>query len=239
MSDKPSSRRRSGRSARRALALSAVGVLALSGCGLDLHPGAAATINGTVLAQDDVDDLVSSLCSYIDVANAGSASPQQYGVAELRATVTAALISFDLLDEAAADLGLTIEPADVDALAAQNQIPDSLSATDSERVTDFFHDGAESQVTQETIGAHLKDETVTSSSDASSTDVNASSDYVTDYFAKQDIIVSPQYGTWDGSVVNQGSGSLSDAVSPAATAAVPRSDGSTDVSGLPDSQVCG
>lgn len=221
---------------RRALGLGvALGLLA--GCGSNLHPGAAANVNGSVLSQSEVDDIVGAACRYITLQNQASTTPQQFSVSQLRATVTSSLISFDLLDGAVDDLGLTIRDADVEALAAQSTLPEGLSSSDSALLDEFFTDAAQSEVTQETVGAHLKDSSVTDSGDATSDDVGASTDYVKKYFGEQDVTVNPGYGTWDGTTVNQSAGSLSDPVSDAAKQALP-ADGQTDLSGRPAAQVC-
>ena len=78
-----------------------------------------------------------------------------------------------------------------------------------------------------------------SSADTEAGDAQDADAYVSDYFSASDVVINPAYGSWDGSNVTQGSGSLSDPVSSVARAALPKADGTTDVATLPPSQVCG
>lgn len=232
---------RRSRPARRLVLALAVTAATTLGCGLDLHPGAAATVDGDEISQDSVDQLVSAACNFIEVGNEGSATPRQVGASTLRSSLTSTLVGFALTDKAvdADHLDLTVYSADVES-ADTTKLPDGLSDTDATLLDDFFYDLAQEQVQQATIGAHLKDDSVTTSADVSSNDVALASDYMTTLFSAADVDVNPGYGTWDGSVVNAGSGSLSDPVSSEAKyTAENASSGSGDVSGLPPTQVCG
>ncbi len=232
--------RRRSRPAGRLVAL-VITALAATGCGLDLHPGVAATVDGEQISQDRVDQLVSAACNFIDVGNESSATPRQVGMTTLRSSLTSTLVGFAITDKAvdADHLDLTVYSADVES-ADTTEVPDGLSDDDTALLDDFFYDLAQEQVQRATIGAHLKDDSVTTSKDVRSDDVAHASGYMTTLFSAADVDVNPGYGTWDGNVVNAGSGSLSDPVSGEAKyTAENASSGSGDVSGLPPTQVCG
>lgn len=224
----------------KAVAWATVAAVCLAGCGADLNPGRAATVNGTTITQGEVDDLVRAACAYIEINNETSPQPVPQALADLRAILTSNLISFDLTGSATEELGLTILPASVDAIAGQTPLPDGLSDDDVDLLRTFFNNGAESQVAQATIGAHLNDESVTTSADVTPKDAAGAADYIQQYFDDADVTVNPAYGSWDGSAVTSASGSLSDGVSEGAKARIqtPES-GPADPSELPPSQVCG
>jgi hypothetical protein len=192
------------------VAMAAVVVLALSSCDSQIHPGAAAVVDGTRIEQDQVDDTATSLCNWILAlpASQRSAAPT---FADLRSSLTDFHIQLLAADSVAEDEGLTIYPADVQKLAAQFTLPDDLSDSDTEILTTYLDDVARLYLTMATINAHADDSGVTDSSDQT---VSPSSpppvpDAVTKRLKSGDITVNPMYGVWDGATVTAGSGSLS------------------------------
>jgi hypothetical protein len=237
---------RSGRrrlTSRRGLAGVAVGVvavLAASGCDSDLHPGAAAVVDGTTISQDQVDDVVTAVCDYLMIANESAQTPSEPAFSDLRSSFLGLYVEFEVVDAATEALGLTIHPADIDAFASQFELPDDLSDEDADIIDGYLYEQADDQVSQATIAAHLKDSGVTDSSDVDPNAIDGAADYLADQLSDADIEVNPAYGVWDGQAVTIGSGSLSSLVSK--TLPPPPEDGSqpqTDTSDLPPSQVCG
>ncbi len=240
-----STSRRAARSARRprlpasaAMALLLVG--ALSGCGTHLSPGAAATINGDAISQNHVDEVVLAACAYTAAnAQAGGQPAGETSLANLRATITQALVQFDLADRAAAAMKLNVTAAEVSAAAAQNQLPSGLSDTDADVLRGFFQDFSRSSDQVKLIGAHLTDPSITTMQQVTTDKSAAATTYLETYASKQDVTVNPAYGVWTGSAVKGTSGSLSDPVSDVAVAGeAAASDPQADASALPASQVC-
>lgn len=220
-------------SSRRYLVSSAAAVLMLAGCGTNFHPGAAAVVNDHAISESEVDNLVLAACEYSKEVRLeqGGAEPGQ-SMASLRSSLAAALIRFEITDEAATQLGLSVSDAKIAELTAANQIPPGLSETTRELLEGFFLDASRAQLQQAVVGAHLSDPQVTTADHITSADSDAATQYLNHFAAKQDVTVNPSYGSWDGSALVHGSGSLSDPVSTTATAAAPVAD-------LPPSQVCG
>ena len=235
--------RRSSRRARtpRLAGLAALTAISLAGCGSDLHPGTAAVVNGTTISQDSVDDLVSAACDYSQVLRelSGGLDPT-LALGSLRTSLTEALITFQLSDEAADELGLTVSNAMVTKVASGNDMPSELDDHTAEVIGDFFRDAARSNLQQGVIGAHEQDDSVTTADKVTQADVTAGATYLRKFAKKQDITVDPRYGTWDGSTLKTASGSLSDPVSDSAKqATVAPAEGENPAAGLPASQVCG
>jgi hypothetical protein len=231
---------------RRVLSVAALAIaaaLALSGCGADLQPGAAATVKhdgvdgvgavDTTIDEGTVDDLTAAFCNYIDEANKSSQQPpQQVATATIRYQLLNALIAFQLVHSLAETRGLTIRPADVAAAAQQNPpIPDGLSEGDKDLMDQFLDESAQATVEQSTLAANIRDPGSTSSQGVTPGAVSGSEPVVAAWSKKADVDVNPAYGTWDGTKVVGGSGSLSDLVSGPSPTAEPGS--------LPRTQVCG
>jgi hypothetical protein len=217
---------------RLAVVTSIVGVLALSGCDSEMHPGSAAIINGTAITQDKVDDVALAACNYLDVANKSAAQPQPaLSLADVRLRVLNSFVIYEVVGAVTHELGLTINPADVNKAGGAPNLPDGLSADDEKLMNEFFYDGTEEQIAEATIGAHLKDPSVTDSTGVTPDSASDAADYITDKLNSADVDVNPTYGTWDGTSVALASGSLSDPVSDTKDLA--------DASTLPDAQTCG
>jgi hypothetical protein len=228
------------------VAVAVLGLVTLTGCNLDLHPGVAATVstddNGQktseTIQQASVDDVVTAACGYINAANKGASQPTTIATNDLRSNVLSSLVAYDVIDAATKALGLTVYPADIATQASQTQMPAGLSDSDKNVLTGFFYKQSKAQVQQAVIGAHLKDPSVTTSAGV---DINSASDaasYVIGKLKAADVDVNPQFGEWNGQTVATASGSLSDPVSPSAKSLL-TAQGTTNVENLPASMVCG
>lgn len=218
---------------------SLVAVVALTGCDAQLHPGDAAVVNGTSISQDDVDDVVTAVCNYIEIANKSAEQPSNPAFSDLRSSFLGLLIQFDIVSAVTSELGLTIYPADIEK-AAQFPLPDELSQEDQDIINDYLYQQAESQVGQATIAAHETDSGVTNSTGVTIDPNSPPPDAVQQALADADVSVNPGFGSWDGTTVTTSSGSLSDLVStPKPTSNEGGASAPTDTGDLPPSQVCG
>jgi hypothetical protein len=233
---------RRGLTSRRGAALvvlAAAGTLTLSSCDSEIHPGAAAVVDGTRIEQSQVDDTAQALCNLI-LAGQGSQQSSAPSFADLRSSLTDFQIQVMASDAVAKSEGLTIYPADVQKVAAQLTLPDGLSDDDVDTLTSYVDDISGLWVTSATINAHADDSGVTSSADVQ-VDPSAPPpvpEAVTQKLEDDNVAVNPMYGVWDGSAVTAGSGSLSAPVSAPPTPSndqFPAEDSSSD---QPPSQVC-
>jgi hypothetical protein len=224
-------------------ALVVVGALAVTGC--DVHPGSAAVVNGTSISESKVDNLVLAACAFIKVGRikSGGQTPGQ-SMASLRQVILEDLINFQITREAAARLHLTVSEAKIGEASANQPIPASLSSSEREQLQQFFRASSVAQLHQAVIGAHLQNHSVTNADNVTTNNVSrlvsASQKYLRTFSEKQDVVVNPKYGAWNGHNLVDVNGSLSAPASEAAKhwAALRRVD-SSSVEGLPPSQVCG
>ncbi len=235
-SRRPTRRRRPGVGVAAAALLS---LTAVSGCGSHLTPGVAATINGDTISQDSVDSVVEAACAYTAASAQTGAAPQPpISLANLRSTITQSLIQFEVTDDAATQMGLSVSPAVIATGATQQPIPAGLDDTDADVIKGFFADFAKSSAQIQLIGAHLADPSITTYEQVTLDKSAQGKKYVTTYAADQDVTVNPAYGSWNGSAVAGGSGSLSDPVSDSAKASAAGAADGANTSSLPSSQVC-
>lgn len=222
------------------IAVCLLGLSAVSGCGTQFTPGVAASINGEPISQGHVDSVVQAACAYTAASTAASGQTvAPRSLANLRSSITQALVQFSLTDRVASGMHLTVSQAAVDAAASQSQVPPGVSTTDTATLKGFFQDFAKSSVELKLIGAHLADPSVTTIAQVKQDMSAQANKYLTSYAARQDVTVNPAYGRWNGSAVIGGSGSLSDPVSPVAKAGqAAATNAQADTSALPASQVC-
>lgn len=215
-------------------ALGLAASLAITGCDQSFHPGAAAVVDGTTISEDQLDDVVTSVCNYLEIANETSQTPSTPTFAELKASFLGVYIQLEVVRGMLDSMGLTVNDADIEALASQFTIPPELDDDDAQVIDDYLRAQAENQLGQATIAAHLDDPSVTDSSDVDPQAVQGATKAVAAAMDEADIEVNPSFGTWDGQGVTAGSGSLSTLVSQPEPA-----DGEpADTSDLPPSQVC-
>jgi hypothetical protein len=237
--------RRGRRRARRlprvaaAIVFALVGLGAMSGCTSHLTPGVAATINGDAISEQHVDSIVQAACAYNTATAGADRAPTPVSLANLRSTITGAVVQFEVIDRAASAMNLTVDQATIVANSSQNQIPAGLNATDKAALKGFFYDIGKSTAETQVIGAHLADPTVTDIKQVHGDNTKQAATYLASYVHKQDIRVNPAYGQWTGSQVVGGSGSLSDPVSTLAKAAeTAASSSQANTADLPSTQVC-
>jgi hypothetical protein len=222
-----------------AVVLALIGLGAVSGCSTNLSPGVAATIDGQSIQQSRVDSVVHAACSYTAATASGSQAPAPISLANLRATIMAALIQFAVIDRVASTMRLSVDQATINQNASQNSIPPGLSKSDSSALKGFFYQIGKSTAQTQLIGAHLVDPSVTTMSQVNNDDTKQATAYLTKYITKQDIRVNPAYGRWNGSTVIGGSGSLSEPVSTIAKdSQIAAASSQANTSDLPASQVC-
>lgn len=220
-------------------ALLVVGGLAVSSC--TFHPGDAAVVNGQGISQSKIDNLVLAACNFSKVQReqAQGTSPST-SMAYLRHVFVQNEISFVITNTAATQLNLTVSPAAIAKVTSGESIPSTLSSEDQQVLKQFFTASARSQLQQATIGAHLRDPSVTTADNVTSADLKAATPYMNTFTAKQKVVVNPAFGSWSGSQVVDTQGSLSVPQSNAAkTWLTLRQTDSNSVAGLPPSQVCG
>lgn len=216
--------------------------LLLSACTADIHPGSAAVVDGTSIRESSVDTLVQAGCAY--ETEMGKIDRQTYpvlSISTLRANFVNVLIRNQLARDAAAKIGgLRVSQDQVTKFAAGNTIPPTLGEPEKSQITEFFQDSSETDLLVALIGAHLKDDTVTDASNVQQADLDAGQKYLTTYSKNADVSVNPSVGTWNGTAIEPGSGSLSVlAVTPTTPEAVPGQPAENPAATLPPSQQCG
>jgi hypothetical protein len=221
----------------------AVAVLGLTACGTDLNPGTAATVGDESISEGTVDDLVSAACAYTEAMREeqGSGTEPTQSVANLRTSITRQLIQSEVTQAATQELGLTVNESTVSAIASGSEFPEAVDPDQGELLQDFFEDQSRTLLGQAVVGAHLRDESITVGDESlGQEDVDASRRYLANYADELGVEVNPAYGTWEDGDLVIASGSLSEPVSDAAKAAFTGLTGQgADISGLPESQVCG
>ncbi len=208
-----SSRPAVGRQAICAVA-TAVAVLATSGCGTDLRPGVAASVNEETITESTIDDLTEAICAFNEIQRKEQGLPQPgQSVQELRASLVESLIILEITDQAAEERGVTVSDALVSKIAAGTVIPDDLAADHRALLEEFLKERTLQALQQGAIGANLEDPAVTTADKIDQSDVTAANSYLKKFAEQQDVEVSPRYGEWNGVRLEFGTGSLSDPVS--------------------------
>ncbi len=247
-----SPRLRDARRSRLTGVVACAAMLGLSGCGNDLQPGAAATVNDVRISQNQVDEIVGAACEFTQASRRqqGGGAPQRLD--DLRSTITTALIQFEIVDDVANERDVSASPGAVsqveDQFTQASPIPDEVSEDNAATLEAFFADFAMSQAQQAAIGANVNSPEVTSISTVTPEDLEASAALLSEFTQEQDVVVNPAYGTWDGKAVVAANGSLSDPVSDAALGgggaestdpAAPADPAAADSADVPAVQLCG
>jgi len=218
----------------RGVALVVAAGLALTGCG-DVAPGAAATVDGTRISLETVDDMAQAVCS-AEVTYAeefGDQPMQPTPTSVFRNTTLTLLINEQLALEVAGKLDLDVPPSSYQAgqSAGLDELLDALPSSAVEPFEDYVASFSRLDALYAAIGAESGETT----GDDPGAGVEAGRAYVATYADKQDIEVDPRFGRFESGQVAGGSGSLS---VPLRTPADTPTDAPPDVSGLPDSQIC-
>jgi SurA N-terminal domain len=227
---------------RTAIALASV-ALAAAGCS-SLHPGSAAVVGDMSVQASTVDDLTSAVCAsnqaraLHDPASGGKTSTR-----ELRRSILNILVQADVVEQAAASLGVSVTPAAVDKLIGNTElVPAGVSSDVRAQLLDLFHEIARVQLLTAAIGRqqlwvqttgpikpHVSDQQAT----------QAGSKFLASYADKIGVDIDPRFGTYTPSGgIAVASGSLSVPVSLTALRAQATNTDAAWISQLPPTQTC-
>ena len=184
----------SSSSRRRAGAVAAAAAVIGLGGGCGVHPGAAAEVDGTRIALDEVDVYTAALCDSVTAftqAQPNAPGAQPVGRQELRQQVVGLLVRLELTRDAAEDLGVEVSPADLvvdeDDPALQAAI-EALGEGQQETLLELFDKSQELEVLNAAIGQDVDPEGTTPDP------VSAGREYVTELVSEADINVDPRVG---------------------------------------------
>lgn len=221
-----------GRVAGTALVVAAG--LTLTGCG-DVSPGAAATVDGTTIARDTVDEIAQSVCTAeVEYAELTEQQFQPRPTSAYRDDVLSLLVNEQLALEAVDELGLDVPPSSYEAgdNPELSDLFEQLPSSQLEPFQDYLAAYSRLQALYVAIGA----ETGESGGDDPQAALTAGQAYVAKYARERDIELDPRFGDFRRGQVVGGSGSVSVPVEGAGSE--PSQGEQADVSGLPDSQIC-
>lgn len=217
----------------RGVALVVAAGLALTACG-DVSPGAAATVDGTKISRESVDDMAQAVCTAeLTYAELMDQPAQPTPTSIYREITLSLLINEQLAQEVADRLGADVPPSSYQAGqdAGLEDLFQALPSSALEPFQDYVESYSRLQATYAAIGA----ETGGATGDDPAAAAEAGRAYVAKYAERQDIEIDPRFGGFTDGEVAGGSGSLS---VPVESTASLRPDQPPDVSGLPDSQIC-
>jgi hypothetical protein len=165
-------------------------VVLAGGCGV--HPGAAADVNGTRIALDEVDAYTAVLCDATTAfaetqPNAPGAEP--VGRQELRQQIVGVLVRLELARDAADDLGVEVSPADL--AIDEEALPPVVGELDDdqqETLVELFGKSQELSAINAAIGQDVDPEGRTPDP------VAVGQEYVAERIAEADISVDPRIG---------------------------------------------
>ncbi len=217
------------------VAASVAALAALSGCGGDLHPGAAAAVNGTTITDETLDNLAQAFCAYVEEGEKEQGVDDgrpAIAINDLKLNLLNGLVAFELTDTAAQELNIDVPAAEIEKGLSDVSLPDALDADEVELLEGFFSNLQENELQSTQI------------------EEKESADYLQKYFSKADVEISPSYGRWDDEKIETGTGSLSDPVSTTASPTPPpgqdpaaaqeaQDAAQQALEALPPSQVCG
>ena len=217
----------------RGVALVVAAGLALTACG-DVSPGAAATVEGTKISRETVDDMAQAVCT-AEVTYAGLVDQpvQPTPTSIYREISLSLLINEQLALDVADRLDVDVPPSSYEAGqdAGLEGLFEALPSSALEPFQHYVDSYNRLQALYAAIGAEAGD----ASGDDPQAAAEAGRAYVAQYAEQRDIHVDPRFGEFTDGQVAGGSGSLSVPVEAAASV---RPDEPPDVSGLPDSQIC-
>lgn len=217
----------------RGVALVVAAGLALTACG-DVSPGAAATLDGTTISRETVDDMAQAVCTAeVTYAQLADQPMQPTPTSIYRELTLGLLINEQLALDVADRLEIDVPPSSYQA--GQDAGLEGLFEALPSSALEPFQDYVESYNRLQALYAAIGAETGDASSDVPQAATEAGRAYVARYAERQDIDVDPRFGEFTDGQVAGGSGSLS---VPVEAAAGLRPGEPPDVSGLPDSQIC-
>jgi hypothetical protein len=226
----------------RRTAVVLAGVALATGCS-SLHPGSAAIVGDMTVQASTVDDLTSAVCASTQVrAQHDPASGGQTPTRDLRRSILNVLVQADVVEQAAASLGVSMTPAAVDRLIGNTElVPAGVSTDVRNQLEDLYHEIARVQLLTAAIGRQLWAQRTGQInprvSDQQAT--RAGSKFLAAYADKIGVEVDPRYGTYTPSGgIAVGSGSLSVPISLTAVRALTTNPDAAWVSQLPHTQTC-
>lgn len=223
-------------------AVAAAALVLLAGCG-DVSPGAAATVDGTRIDRQTVDDYARAACAadstYADLTQQEfTATP----TAVYRQQVLTVLVNEQIAELADEELGLDIPPSayDLPDDPEFSRLLEALDAEDEEAYRAYFDAFLRFQAVAIAVGEQ-EDPAAAEDEQAA---FNVGQQALAAYADEQDVELDPRFGDFTGGQVVGGSGSLSvPGAGDETTAGVeaptePTAAPTPDVSDLPDSQLC-
>lgn len=232
----------STRSRHLAVAATAATALLVAGCG-DVSPGAAATVDGTRIARETVDEFARAACA-ADSTYA-ELTQQQFTAtptAVYRQQVLTVLVNEQIAEQAAAERDLEVPPSayDLPEDSELTRLFDALDADDEAAYRDYFGAFLRYRAVAVAIGAE-DDPSLAGNEEGA---FQAGQQALAEYADEQDVELDPRFGDYAGGQVVGGSGSLS-VPAPGEGEPTPAEDEpaqptptTPDVADLPDSQVC-
>jgi hypothetical protein len=187
-----------------------------------------------------VDDLTRALCASNDArAVHNPAYLAKTSTRDLRRSILNALVQADVVEQAAASLGVSVTPAAVDDLLGNGQlVPAGVSTDDTNLLVDLYHEIGTVQLLTAAIGREqLKRAGTTGASHQQVT--QAGNKFLAAYADKIGVDVDPRFGTYTPSGgITGGSGSISVPISPAARQAQSNNLDAAAIDQLPHTQTC-
>ena len=175
-----------------AFATAAVAIALTGGCGV--HPGAAADVDGTRIALDEVDSYTAALClASTAFAETQPNAPGAQPVArqDLRQQVVGVLVRLELARNAAEELGVEVAAADIAVDEEDPQIQaviQELDESQGEDLVELFGKSQELTALHAAIGQEVDPQGSTPDP------VSAGQEYVAERVAESDITVDPRIG---------------------------------------------
>lgn len=195
---------RSGNRSGAARLVGSVGLaaLVLAGCG-EGSPGAAAVVETKRLTVEELQQRTAAFLDAYPEATSSGVTPDLVATVNVENFVRGAVV-----DAAAADLGVSVTETEIaDFITELGGFEETARRTSSRGVPpepELVRAEVRSALLQRAIGE------AAAGPGASDEDIDiATREAVDAMSAELDIQVNPRYGTWDGSLVNQGSGSVS------------------------------
>jgi hypothetical protein len=227
------------RTRMRRTAVALVAVALASGCS-SLHPGNAAVVGDRAVQVSAVDDLTRALCASNDArAVHNPAYLAKTSTRDLRRSILNALVQADVVEQAAASLGVSVTPAAVDDLLGNGQlVPAGVSTDDTNLLVDLYHEIGRVQLLTAAIGREQLERAGTTGASHQQV-TQAGNKFLAAYADKIGVDVDPRFGTYTPSGgITGGSGSISVPISPAARQAQSNNLDAAAIDQLPHTQTC-
>jgi hypothetical protein len=215
------------------------GVALATSCS-SLHPGSAAIVGDETVQASTVDDLTRAVCASNQArALHDPAYLAKTSTRDLRRGILNVLVQADVVEQAAASLGVSVTPAAIGELLGNGElVPAGVSSDVKSQLEDLYHEIARVQLLTAAIGRQQLRQAGTTA--ASSQQVTqAGSKFLATYADRIGVEVDPRYGTYTPSGgIAAASGSLSVPISLTALRAQTTKADAAWISQLPHTQTC-